>query len=101
MATDFPVLVEGEHPPAGSEAAVVVDRLLRPAVLLTQGRESRLPMTALVHDQPADVAQRALTRPSAERFDPICCIDELGRLVGLIPFEHLVRHLARSERTLP
>ncbi|MDA0181464.1 EAL domain-containing protein [Solirubrobacter phytolaccae] len=101
LCTAFPVLGDGEHPPAGSEAAVVVDRLLRPAALLTQGREVRLPMTALVTDQPADVAQRALTRTSVERFDPICCIDERGRLIGLLPFEQLVRHLASTERTHP
>jgi len=99
MSTTFPVLGEDELVPASAAAAVVVDRLLRPAALLTRGREVRPPMTALVHDQPADVAQRALTRSAAERFDPICCIDERGRLVGLLPFEHLVRHLATSERT--
>lgn len=101
MTTAFPVLGEDEHVPATAAAAVVVDRLGRPGALFTRGREARPPMTALVADPPADVAQRALTRAAAERFDPICCIDERGRLVGLIPFEHLVRHLATPERTQP
>jgi EAL domain-containing protein (putative c-di-GMP-specific phosphodiesterase class I) len=102
LSTAFPVLGPDEHAPA-SQDAVVVDGRGRPVAVFTRGRKVKLPLTALLSDQPADVAQRALTRPSAERFDPICCIDELGRLVGLLPFEHLVRHLATSpsERTHP
>ena len=70
---------------------------------MTAGRVNRAPLCVLAADTPADVAQRALTRPPAERFDPICCIDELGRLVGLLPFEQLVRRLAQSptERNHP
>lgn len=101
ISTAFPVVRAGEHPPAGSDVAVVVDDRERPLGVLTQGRMSRPPLCALATDPPSDVAQRALTRPQAERFDPICCIDELGRLVGLLPFEHLVRHLAHPERTHP
>ena len=101
ISTAFPVLRDVEPPPAGSDVAVVVDERHRPLGVFTQGRESRPALCVLATDAPADVAQRALTRPAGERFDPICCIDERGRLVGLIPFEHLVRHLARSERTHP
>lgn len=101
ITTAFPLLREGEDPPAGSSVAVVVDGAKRPLAVYTEGREARPPMTALATDRPADVAQRALTRASAERFDPVCCIDERGRLVGLLRFEHLVRHLASNERIHP
>ena len=101
LTTAVSVVPQGEHPPAGTDTAVVVDGFGRPLALLIDGRISRPAMTAQLTDRPADIAQRALTRSRGERFDPICCIDERGRLVGLIPFEHLVRHLARSERTHP
>lgn len=100
LSTTVPVLGERDRVPA-SRDAVVTDASHRPVALWTRGRQVRSPMTAVVTDRPSDVAQRALTRTGAERFDPICCIDEVGRLVGLLPFEQLVRHLAAHERTHP
>ncbi len=101
ISTEFPVITVEEQASGG--LAVVVDELRRPLAVLIDGRVNRAPLCAQAADTPADVAQRALTRPEPERFDPICCIDELGRLVGLLPFEQLVRRLARTsnERTHP
>jgi EAL domain-containing protein (putative c-di-GMP-specific phosphodiesterase class I) len=44
----------------------------------------------------ADAARRALTRPVEHRFDPLVCTDAAGRLLGVVPFERLVDHLART-----
>jgi EAL domain-containing protein (putative c-di-GMP-specific phosphodiesterase class I) len=101
ISTAFPVLLDGEH--SSEELAVVVDDLHRPVAVVAGGRVTRTLLCVLAADTPADVAQRALTRPPAERFDPICCIDERGRLVGLLPFEQLVRRLAQTpnERNHP
>jgi EAL domain-containing protein (putative c-di-GMP-specific phosphodiesterase class I) len=90
--TAFPVVADGER--SDAEFAVAVDSEHRPVALIADGHERRSPLCVLVAETPADVAQRALTRERAERFDPICCIDGRGRLVGLLPFEQLVRHLA-------
>jgi EAL domain-containing protein (putative c-di-GMP-specific phosphodiesterase class I) len=43
----------------------------------------------------ADAARRALTRPVEHRFEPLVCTDAAGRLLGVVPFERLVDHLAR------
>jgi EAL domain-containing protein (putative c-di-GMP-specific phosphodiesterase class I) len=99
LLRSFPVITDPAEAPAGH--AVVVDAHRRPVAVVTEGRVNRTPLCVLAADTPADVAQRALTRPQTERFDPICCIDELGRLVGLLPFEQLVRGLASNERTQP
>jgi EAL domain-containing protein (putative c-di-GMP-specific phosphodiesterase class I) len=101
IATAFPVVRDGEH--TAAPLAVATDDLGRPTAVFVDGRENRAPLCVLTADGPADVAQRALTRPRGQRFDPICCIDELGRLVGLVPFEQLVRRLATTptERTHP
>ena len=42
----------------------------------------------------SEVARRAMTRPAAERFDPVVCYDEAGRYVGLVRVERLVEALA-------
>jgi EAL domain-containing protein (putative c-di-GMP-specific phosphodiesterase class I) len=101
ISTAFGVLRDEED--TSAELAVVVDDLERPVAVLAGGRVNRAPLCVLAADTPADVAQRALTRLPAERFDPVCCIDERGRLVGLLPFEQLVRRLAQTptERTHP
>jgi hypothetical protein len=101
LSTAFPVLRDDER--TDEELAVVVDHRHRPVAVLFGDRVNPAPLCVLAAETPADVAQRALTRAPAERFDPICCIDELGRLVGLLPFEQLVRRLAQTptERTHP
>ena len=42
----------------------------------------------------AHVARRATTRPPEERFDPMICVDDAGRYVGVVRFERLVEALA-------
>jgi hypothetical protein len=31
-----------------------------------------------------------MTRPAHTRFDPLVCVDEIGKYVGLVHVEHLV-----------
>jgi EAL domain-containing protein (putative c-di-GMP-specific phosphodiesterase class I) len=86
----------------GHELAVIVDEHRRPLAVITGGRVNRAPLCVMSADTPTEVAQRALTRPVHERFDPICCIDEYGAFAGLLQFEQLVRRLATpTERTHP
>ena len=47
------------------------------------------PTAALV-----EVATRAMTRVAARRFDPVLCVDELGRLLGLVRPERMTLRLA-------
>ncbi|MDP9400538.1 MAG: hypothetical protein M3P39_06255 [Actinomycetota bacterium] len=48
-------------------------------------------------DEPlAAVAQRAMTRPRAQRFELLVGIDDQGRYLGLLPIEQLVHGLART-----
>jgi EAL domain-containing protein (putative c-di-GMP-specific phosphodiesterase class I) len=55
-------------------------------------------LTAILRVSPAttvsEAARRALTRPADQRFDPLVCTDTAGRLLGIVPFERLVDHLA-------
>jgi hypothetical protein len=43
----------------------------------------------------AAVARRAMGRPRASRFDPVLCIDGLGRYRGVVRVERLLEALAR------
>ena len=45
----------------------------------------------------ARVAREAMTRPDANRFDPIVFCDETGRYVGLVSMESLIEALAEGE----
>jgi EAL domain-containing protein (putative c-di-GMP-specific phosphodiesterase class I) len=51
-------------------------------------------MRVLGCERPADVATRAIARSEAERFLPVTCCDEQGRLVGIVRLERLVETLA-------
>ena len=42
------------------------------------------------------VARRATTRPPGERFDPMICVDNAGRYLGVVRFERLVEALANE-----
>jgi len=44
----------------------------------------------------ADAAVRALTRPAAQRFHPLLCTDDAGRLAGIVRMERVVDALARD-----
>lgn len=41
-------------------------------------------------------ARRAITRPREARFDPLVCIDNAGRYVGVVPMERLVERLSQE-----
>jgi hypothetical protein len=47
-------------------------------------------MTVVATEQAHDVVARAMTRPAPLRFDPLVCVDEIGKYVGLVHVEHLV-----------
>jgi EAL domain-containing protein (putative c-di-GMP-specific phosphodiesterase class I) len=75
--------------------AVLVGALGEPlALLLTDprtGETHRAPVSLRVHPS-ADVEEtlaRALTRPEAQRFDPVLCTDPTGAVLGLLRIEDL------------
>ena len=79
-----------EPPPA-----VLVGPLGEPLALLLRdprtGEVYRAPVSLRVHPS-ADVdetLQRALTRPPAQRFDPVVCTDPTGAVLGLLRIEDL------------
>jgi EAL domain-containing protein (putative c-di-GMP-specific phosphodiesterase class I) len=41
-----------------------------------------------------DAARRAVARPPGHRYDPIACVDGLGRYAGLVPIDRLIERLA-------
>lgn len=79
----------------------LIDRHQRPLALLS--REAFLagdgPVPVSLSVEPisdlAEVARRAMTRPIAQRFDPLACCDERGRMLGVLRVERLVEALAR------
>lgn len=46
-----------------------------------------------------DAAQRAMTRAAGRQFDPLVCVDDTGRYVGLVHLTDLVGALARLSDT--
>lgn len=54
-------------------------------------------MCTSLETSPSELAVRAMARPSAERFTPVACCDERGRLLGVVRVERLVEALARPE----
>jgi EAL domain-containing protein (putative c-di-GMP-specific phosphodiesterase class I) len=75
--------------------AVLVGPLGEPLVLLLRdprtGEVYRAPVSLRV-DPSADVSDtlgRALTRPPAQRFDPVLCTDRTGAVLGLLRIEDL------------
>ncbi len=80
----------GEVPPA-----VLVGSLGEPvALVLADPRTAEVytaPVSLRVHPS-ADIAetlQRALTRPPAQRFDPVLCTDPTGAVLGILRVEDL------------
>jgi EAL domain-containing protein (putative c-di-GMP-specific phosphodiesterase class I) len=87
----------GEPPPA-----VLVGSLGEPvALLLSDLRTAEVytaPVSLRVHPS-ADIAQtlqRALTRPPAQRFDPVLCTDPTGTVLGLLRVEDLASASRKS-----
>jgi EAL domain-containing protein (putative c-di-GMP-specific phosphodiesterase class I) len=84
----------GEQAP-GPAPVVLVGRHGEPAALLLcdprTGETYTAPVSLRVHPS-ADVSealQRALTRPPAQRFDPVVCTDPSGSVLGLLRLEDL------------
>jgi EAL domain-containing protein (putative c-di-GMP-specific phosphodiesterase class I) len=79
-----------------ADSVVVVDDDERPVGLLCRsGALMRAPMCVLVSEAPEALARRAMTRPIAERFDPLVACDERGRYLGLLQTDQLVHLLSR------
>jgi EAL domain-containing protein (putative c-di-GMP-specific phosphodiesterase class I) len=77
---------------------VLVDEFERPTGLLPRAsgkRVRRTPMCVQMSERPDELARRAMTRPPQERFDPMVACDELGRYVGLLETDQLIRLLSR------
>ena len=87
----------GELPPA-----VLVGPLGEPVALLLTDLRTAEPYTAPVSlrvHPTADVdetLQRALTRPPAQRFDPVLCTDPAGTVLGLLRVEDLASAARKS-----
>ncbi|MDT7538948.1 MAG: hypothetical protein QOI82_2533 [Actinomycetota bacterium] len=83
--------------PGDPADVVIVDARTRPQRLWVRNRESGEPTgwlhpvtTVVAGEQAHDVVARAMTRPAHTRFDPLVCVDEIGKYVGLVHVEHLV-----------
>ena len=73
----------------------------RPCCWPTRGRRRSTPRPVSLRVHPttdiAETLQRALTRPPAQRFDPVLCTDPTGHVLGLLRIEDLAA-AARAER---
>lgn len=83
----------------GLDPIVVVDRAGTPTEVIgpdpRDGTVRRMPVSlrVLSSDTAQDVLMRALTRPSAQRFDPVICTDSWGQVVGIVLMDELTRHV--------
>jgi EAL domain-containing protein (putative c-di-GMP-specific phosphodiesterase class I) len=86
----------------GLEWVVLLDERGRPAGLLSRegcsGGEPPVPAVLVVGatNGLAEVAQRAMLRASARRFDPLVCCDANGGYAGIAVLDRLVEALARA-----
>jgi EAL domain-containing protein (putative c-di-GMP-specific phosphodiesterase class I) len=82
----------------GLDLAVVVDGSARPLTLLERtGSDDWHAGDALavnVDTPVADAVGRAMARPRSSRFSAIACVDDTGRLAGVLRLEALIAHLA-------
>ncbi|MGY1631616.1 EAL domain-containing protein [Geodermatophilus sp. SYSU D01186] len=84
-----------DEPAAGVPPAVLVGDLGNPVGLLLAdartGATFTAPVSLRVHPSAGvtETLQRALTRPPAQRFDPVVCTDPTGAVVGLLRVEDL------------
>jgi len=79
--TGHGVLLDAERRPVALVVAHGVTLLRRPVMCVL---ESAPPLT---------IVQRALTRPSELRFDPLVCCDESGVFLGILRLERLIEAL--------
>jgi EAL domain-containing protein (putative c-di-GMP-specific phosphodiesterase class I) len=86
--------------PHTGQIIVEVDRSGRPVAMAhaTSGTLRRTTSPALQVVLPSDriehVARTAIARTAAYRFEPLVCVDVLGRLVGVVRMERLITALA-------
>ncbi len=84
----------------GLEHVTVLDGSKRPIAIVPRqgffggGARERMPMKVELAESLTGVARRAMTRPFAERFDPVVCCDPRGRYVGVVKVERLMDGLA-------
>jgi len=82
------------------EYVAMADEAGRPVAIITReasaaGRTPTEPLRIETRDAVRPAARRAMSRPSPERFDPLTCCDDQGRLVGVVRVERLVEFLSR------
>nr|WP_256469058.1 EAL domain-containing protein [Conexibacter sp. DBS9H8] len=94
-----PVRALTARPQLVSERCVVTDGGGRPCeVVVPQpgGRPTVHPALCVLRvDRPREVALRAAARPVADQLAPVCIVDELGRVEGIVRVEVLLGVLAR------
>ena len=88
----------------GLDLVVAVDDLGCPVYLLRPGHRDTepagdvqlVPVSLRVRPsaQLVDVVTRAMTRVAPRRFDPVLCVDDTGRLIGLVRPERMTLRLA-------
>ena len=89
-------------PPSTVPPAVLVGGRGEPVALWLACPRTGAPYLAPVSlqasptDDVAATLQRAVTRPPAQRFDPVLCTDASGAVVGLLRVEDLATAVARS-----
>jgi EAL domain-containing protein (putative c-di-GMP-specific phosphodiesterase class I) len=84
----------GEDTPAVPPAVLVGPQGEPAALLLSDPRTAEIytaPVSLRVHPTTdiREALQRALTRPPAQRFDPVVCTDPSGNVLGLLRIEDL------------
>jgi EAL domain-containing protein (putative c-di-GMP-specific phosphodiesterase class I) len=90
----------GQPPPAVPPAVLVGGQGEPVALWLAcprTGEPHLAPVSLHAHltDDVAATLQRAMTRPPAQRFDPVVCTDATGAVVGLLRVEDLAAAVAR------
>jgi EAL domain-containing protein (putative c-di-GMP-specific phosphodiesterase class I) len=93
-----PALVASSDPDLVAETTVLVDGDGRPVSVFEPGGGRRFQRHAAMRVQTtedlAQVALRAVSRRSEDRFSPVCLCNDLGQFVGLIGMETVLEQLA-------
>jgi EAL domain-containing protein (putative c-di-GMP-specific phosphodiesterase class I) len=88
------------RPPPAVPPAVLVDGRDEPVALWLacprtgEPHPAPVSLRAAMADDVAATLQRAVTRPPAQRFDPVVCTDATGAVVGLLRVEDLAAAVA-------
>ena len=99
-----PARTEGRTPLEPGQVGLRVDQHGRPTAVLIPRRRADddrsthrvAPVSLLVPASAGvvEVARRLVARPEDCRFDPVVCIDERGRAVGVLRLERILLRLA-------